>query len=47
MKKKIKNIIKHPEKIKRKKSPFDLKDTPTKNVNWVSPKLVAEIGFTE
>lgn len=33
--------------IKTKNSPFDAKDLPTKNINWIKPKLVAEIGFTE
>ena len=36
------------EKIERKTPPFDNdSDLPSKNVHWVSPKLVCEAGFTE
>ncbi len=34
------------DKLERKRSPFD-DEVNEKNANWVKPKLVAEIGFTE
>jgi DNA ligase D-like protein (predicted ligase) len=33
--------------LERAESPFALDRVPTKEVHWVSPKLVAEIAFTE
>lgn len=36
------------KKIERKNPPFEKdEDLPTKDVHWIKPKLVAEIGFTE
>jgi bifunctional non-homologous end joining protein LigD len=33
--------------LERDTSPFDANDPPTKEVHWVRPKLVAQIGFEE
>ncbi len=33
--------------LERKTSPFSAADLPTKHVHWVTPRLVAEVGFTE
>jgi bifunctional non-homologous end joining protein LigD len=35
------------ENLHRKTSPFDNKNISEEDVHWTSPKLVAEIGFTE
>ncbi len=33
--------------LERKTPPFDAGELPSKDVHWVTPRLVAEIGFTE
>jgi bifunctional non-homologous end joining protein LigD len=35
------------EKRKRDSSPFDDRDVPRKDVQWVEPDLVGQIGFSE
>ncbi len=35
------------EALARKTPAFDAGDLPSKNVHWVTPKLVCEVGFTE
>ncbi len=43
----LKILHKKMKKLKQQKPSFDSKDLPSKNINWIKPKLVAEIGFTE
>lgn len=35
------------DRLERKTSPFDRGEPDAKDVHWITPKLVAEIGFTE
>jgi ATP-dependent DNA ligase len=35
------------DRIERKTSPYDVGDVPTKEVHFVTPKLVCEVKFTE
>jgi ATP-dependent DNA ligase len=37
----------HVETAELKTSPFDQGEPPCREVHWVKPKLVAEIGFEE
>jgi len=43
----LKELSKKMRKIKKKKPPFGKGKLPSKNVHWIKPNLVAEIGFTE
>ncbi len=42
----LKRMAKKLHKLKRKKSPYD-EEVKEKNVHWVTPELVGEVGFTE
>lgn len=42
--KRLKNRL---DSLERKTPPFDEDDLPSKEIHWVTPKLVAEIGFEE
>lgn len=43
----LKSLRKRLGRIERESSPFDSEDVRVHGVHWVSPKLVAEVGFTE
>jgi bifunctional non-homologous end joining protein LigD len=43
----LKTLTKKLENRERKTSPFSSDDIREKNVHWVTPELVGEIGFTE
>lgn len=43
----LERMSKRLKKIEIDDSPFDKGDTPAKEVHWVEPRLVGEVGFTE
>ena len=43
----LRSLTSRLDSMERKTSPFDRGDLPRKGVHWVTPKLVAQIGFEE
>lgn len=35
------------DRLERQEPPFDRGDLPTRDVHWVQPSLVGQVGFTE
>lgn len=43
----LRSMSKKLSSLERKSSPFASEDISNKGIHWVSPKLVAQVGFTE